>query len=903
MAIIKAPNWRGSTSSPSVASLEKTNQGYRDRLSAVGFDPTPPKPRRSFLQWAGDVASRGDYAGANWSQHMLDNAKGIFAPGRTLGQRLTSVGKTLFDPTLYGEVWQGLTGKKRGDFKTVAANAGFSTQAFKDRGGLVGNTIGKIPLLKNWSPAGTAGLGASIANPFDPLNYVGLGKADDAAKAAAKAAGKNAGEWGLKLGGKVIAEMPRTRKGLLAAGKFLAEDAPGISKVIQAVGPHLSRNFKPAGISPEVFSAFRGMADAYDSALPYVKSKAIDTTIDRLKAKSTPKQIRDQIGELLELPEFYDNPNHPLVQQVLGEARHWDDMVKAANAAGIPVAERYLYRPRLTKTNALKEVVQRFTGRKTSPLRANLGAANKRTFFPDLPFREANAKVGYEAINPDYLLSAAAREVDHAGAMETNRFLDDVLKRFGIKLDGNTPLPQGMVEFTARQYGQSVPYALPKAIGDQLNQYVKYASGDDPFKVLDPLTSWWKSRATGSLGFNVRNKVGNMFRRWQTDTLNPAADVAAIQARLGSKRVLKTAAGDIPLDQVLEMARKSGAIEKMGGTAFTEGTDGLAKAIAERLGEGGVKGYRKLGSLNPLSADFVLPKNMRRLGDTVENTDRLAVFIEGLKKGLTPEDAAKLANKTLYDYTNLTPFLRNVRRFVPFMSWSANNIPAQVRLLLENPAKITRPLKVMKAARQEFGQNDTNVPDYMKRLEAFPTGEKDANGNPLYANPNIPLQDLNKTNPLEFIMQGMHPAAKEAIERYTGQSLYFNRPVERYPGAKTSLFGAPVRERDFNTVRNFDPLTGSFAKLFQQYMARKKKQTGLDNVDLQNLSLWGGIKLMPYNAKQEQLNKAYTEQDRLRNIIRLLQDSGQLPKAGAKTASSAFRMTPEMRKMMARWGR
>ena len=79
------------------------------------------------------------------------------------------------------------------------------------------------------------------------------------------------------------------------------------------------------------------------------------------------------------------------------------------------------------------------------------------------------------------------------------------------------------------------------------------------------------------------------------------------------------------------------------------------------------KGAKQLGKpslwrrLNPFSSEFFLIKKGAKVGSAIEGNARLAHFINKLKQGLDPTDAARSVNEFLFDYSNLTDFEKGVR--------------------------------------------------------------------------------------------------------------------------------------------------------------------------------------------------------------------------------------------------
>jgi hypothetical protein len=901
MAIIKAPNWRGKETSPSVASLERTNQGYTNRLASAGFDATPPKPKKTFLGTVGDWFSRADYALGNIAQREGELYKKETEDHGKLGGSLSWFGKWLA-PTHFKQnitdIYQGFTGQKKGDLRHAATDFGFSDKPFSQRNDILGKTLGKIPLLKNTSAAGAVAYGASMANPLDPLNYVGLGQAADAAKVAGKAA-----PWGIKVGGKVVKELPGVQKGLLAAGRFVREDIPGVSSVIQSLGPAISNWFRKKGTDPRVWDDYVGMAQGYKAATKSIPDRVLEGYVEKLGRFTRNERIA--FFDALENPKLVSSLS-PELQTLVKQEKAF---LKRAGLEAMDkdilgtMIEDYAAHVRGKDWARGERQVAKTYGRTTSPLKPRDTFAKPRTI--EGPVRDINAKLGMEYFEPDYLVAGATRESSRQMALETAKFVNGVLQRFGQKVKKGAKAAQGYGLFTITRGGKEITYELPAQIAGQLSQWTKRELKDEAVSMLgnawNKATNLWKGYATAANpGFHIRNAISNKYNRWLGDSASLVGDALALRAKMGSKATVMVNGVRMTLDEILKLSKEKGVI---GGGFFSAD---MPNAIRDTINERGLRSWVSPNTINPLSQKFAPLRVGRKVGSFVEDTDRLAMFINQLRKGADPDAAAKTVNKFLFDYGDLTPAMRSLRNTaVPFLAWQKGNIPLQITQLLENPAKLNRTLKTIRAASQGNQPSDKGayLPEYMRNLNSIPLGLKDSSGNPLYLNPNLPFQDLNKLDPMAFLTQGLNPLIKVPLELYQNRSWFFNSPIEKIPGEQTKFLGIPMRKKTAYVGQSV-PFFSSLDKLITKTKAGDPGTgKGLSPAQLQALSWLGGVKLMPYDADKERKNQAYSERDRLQALIRAFQDQGKLPKPSSQSASSAFRMTPEMRKLMARWGR
>lgn len=108
--------------------------------------------------------------------------------------------------------------------------------------------------------------------------------------------------------------------------------------------------------------------------------------------------------------------------------------------------------------------------------------------------------------------------------------------------------------------------------------------------------------------------------------------------------------------------------------------------------QSGYQADTKLGKVTS-----VLAAPIRAEGDTA----RLANFIDRVKAGATPAEAAAGTRATQYDFSDVTPLVAKARTMaVPGANFMAHNVPAMLKLAAENPAAIQIPLQAADQATQ-----------------------------------------------------------------------------------------------------------------------------------------------------------------------------------------------------------
>lgn len=224
---------------------------------------------------------------------------------------------------------------------------------------------------------------------------------------------------------------------------------------------------------------------------------------------------------------------------------------------------------------------------------------------------------------------------------------------------------------------------------------------------------------------------------------------------------------------------------------------------------------------NPFS---VAGRKFRAGSEYREDFFRMGHFVksveEGLKKGMSKDEAfafgARQSKKYHADYSDLTPFEKNVmRRVIPFYTWQRRMTPVILENVLTNPGRMVVPTKIMRdlsAAsgqpvydeNKSFPQVEEVVPQWMRHAMMWPMGRNDK-GNMVYADPGNPFHDVFRQN---FMGVGNAVLAGDPGEVWNqGVKTFMQQttPAARIPLEPTSgrqFFGSgqgiPIREGEEN---------------------------------------------------------------------------------------------------------
>lgn len=368
------------------------------------------------------------------------------------------------------------------------------------------------------------------------------------------------------------------------------------------------------------------------------------------------------------------------------------------------------------------------------------------------------------------------RLVEKASAL----YRDDVVSKAGHKIIDPKRLDyagQPYVTHTWRHgpmKGQTL--TLPKGIAQDLANYdgiwQQNPELQSALKVLDFVNNTFKLSFTKYYpSFNNRNIFSNALASAAdilVQAINPVTHYRAIKILSGAGGTYKDAFGNTILGAQIynEML------------ALGINTDKIL--LSEMVGRGNrldipewIARKLKIESAKPVHFFLNAPQY-------IENEARAVHFITLRMRGYSPADAAYNVNKFLFDYTDLSPFERNVmRRLVPFYTWMRKNTQLQIENLVERPGYVSVQSKLLT---RERGPAADALPDYV-RGQAIVELYEDTDGAAYLNNIDVPVSNMDvlwaggvgKT--LREHLSMIHPYIKAPLEfaygldSYTGQSV------------------------------------------------------------------------------------------------------------------------------------
>ena len=351
---------------------------------------------------------------------------------------------------------------------------------------------------------------------------------------------------------------------------------------------------------------------------------------------------------------------------------------------------------------------------------------------------------------------------------------------------------------------------FPKEVADRLNRSYQTLTNNEEIskflKVYDGAQNWWKMWSLGARpAYHAKNTVGNLWNNYLAGvtTPKPYADAAAFQVKL--------------------------AKNNMNGSIAGYKTDELYEAMATRgiFGEGQYSGditrtvedVLKGGSSNPftLSTRNPILRGGFKVGQTIEDNARIALFIDSLNKGKNFDQAASQVRKYLFDYGDLSPFERStLKRLMPFYTWSRKNLPLQLEAIVRHPDKVNK----LNLARENI-QFETDVPDiedvpdYIRSAMPIYGAEKflgepavPGTAKAITLQNLIPFSDLTtftkfldiETAPsmiergklsstISTALGGISPLLKAPLEFFSNYDYFRRKNIQEYPGQTADVMG------------------------------------------------------------------------------------------------------------------
>lgn len=621
-------------------------------------------------------------------------------------------------------------------------------------------------------------------------------------------------------------------------------------------------------------------------SLPELKSailEGIETgAIDDL-AKYGPKAIDFAKGEI----NFYEN----ILAAEKAAGRNVQDIAargidpETGKIIGVGIGEKG-YVPHIGQPT--------FTQKILNALSPNMPAEYRRSLEGTI--REINEKAGRKFFMDDPVALRVMRQrwsnqvlaADRMLANASENFGKKVFTKGGIKVDAQgVKIPDGWVTIKGTAY--------PADFGRVLANQHKVLSDPKllhPFiKTFDDIQKWWKKYALAARpAWHTRNAFGNFWNAYFIGGLTNAkryGDAAAIQKAMhvGKGGVVTS------VDDLVSGIRGKGVSKtaEVSGTGLTR-EEIFNEAIKRGVYESGMYG-RELGEASAKSSRIPGHTEWSGInkafagGKTLENNARLALFIDGIEKGIKKyskggkeidpklasrilDESATNVRKALFDYSDLSQFEKSyMKRVIPFYTWTRKNIPAQLMAVIQHPDRANKLNILIGNMQKGVSSIDSNdVDQWVKgQFPIFLNAEDSENTDTfITALSYLPTAELNRVfkDPKEYlgdVWSMTSPLIKTPLEVWRNYDSFRKKPIDTLQW-ETSGKGWDAGEGAFRSVPGVDmKVLGeevSFGKGSANFLGMKV--TPLQRHMLQSLVLLGEVdRLNPFGIFGEEDKKSW----------------------------------------------
>lgn len=385
------------------------------------------------------------------------------------------------------------------------------------------------------------------------------------------------------------------------------------------------------------------------------------------------------------------------------------------------------------------------------------------------------------------------------------------------------------------------------------------------------ITARWKSLALLSPGYHVRNAYDDGMRAYWAGARNPQSYNQAVH-------ILRTGSGKGASDSVYRIRGKTFTRAQLARMA--EDHDVIDTGFARIETHSSVEATGRARIAAP--GEGHAARASRAVGQWRENVIRLGTWLEMLKRGENPAEAARIVREFVFDYSETSAFIEEARKlWAPFATYPSKAIPFVAKEFARRPGRAANLNAAMTTLNQGGGNPDLSllpagaqssfgVPwsDALRRPLGAPTGQ------PMLVNPErlFSFGSLNLLDPrLSRLRQNylgglLNPAARAVLEVLTHRSMYLGSDLPKLAKAPTFVnrlaeAGVPIPtyvapgaeggKRDFYTGRpvgGYSAYLDGLARLVPVYgQAASLIPGGTDSAQIGAARFFLGLPVTPYD--------------------------------------------------------
>jgi hypothetical protein len=356
------------------------------------------------------------------------------------------------------------------------------------------------------------------------------------------------------------------------------------------------------------------------------------------------------------------------------------------------------------------------------------------------------------------------------------------------------------------------------------------------WKAVDAYTHAFKSWATASPGFHVRNAMSATF-------MNAVAGVTPASMMKGL-HIWQAFRANPDGDWIKALSREDQAIaHDVVRAVYASGAGGQFSAA--ELGHV-TESTSSLGRIADKVAHNKVTNSSANWGERVEGSARAAMAYDVLHKGGSIDEAIFKIKKFHFDYSEVNGLDKQMKRLIPFWTFMSRNIPLQIQMMWTNPRLYSQ--------YQSFKRNfnsDPNGEQIMTFGVAERGGFRITDGTALA--PDLPhtrvLADLERLGDPQRMLSNVNPLLRVPLEVLAHRQMYNDLPLNKEPTklsnelAFLQLLGVTdtagdgtkvVDQRIPYAIRNLVPPLGQIQRLFgtDDYYADRQGQSAANYVGL-----------------------------------------------------------------------
>ena len=343
-------------------------------------------------------------------------------------------------------------------------------------------------------------------------------------------------------------------------------------------------------------------------------------------------------------------------------------------------------------------------------------------------------------------------------------------------------LKEGVYVMTKNLTGEE--YVVTKALMDAMTQKIVKVADDNRFwRLIDSLTGLFKTYATLTPGFHVRNAMSASF-------VNSSEGVGIVTQLEGARLMRQFRANEDPV-KWLKSQKKD--VREAFDAAFGSSIGGQFNEVGV-----GTRGTALFKASERAYSNWAT-KISRRMGESVEGMVRLPLALDTIRNSGDVSEALMRVTRAHFDYSQVSAMDKKMKRLIPFWTFMSRNLPLQLTQMYTKPRVYA---KYNNLIRNFQGEEVEGTPEYFGNIGAWRFQDAEVGGNPLF------LQlDFAHTRLEEDIANLEAIASGDWGKAMSQFSPLITAPIE-YGTKKNIYTGQDYDETDVRTLSGIEKMLG-----------------------------------------------------------------------------------------------